>query len=95
VESASGEPPSATVENVPRALARMVAGGVETLLLVSERDPGVAYVDAHFAGDMAALSSLGRFARVDLAGADHTFTALWAQARVSDEVARHLVERHG
>jgi alpha-beta hydrolase superfamily lysophospholipase len=94
VEAEHGEPPSATVENVPRALRKIADNGIETLLVVSERDPGVHYVDTHFAADTAALAGVRGFSRVDLPGADHTFTALWAQARVGDLVAEHLIQKH-
>jgi hypothetical protein len=69
----------------------MAGRGVDTLLLVSRNDPGVAYVDAHAADGMRALAGVPGFRRVDLVGADHTFTPVAMQARVSD----YLTERLG
>src|SRR5262249_51231373 len=46
-QSASG-----TLNDVPACLRLMANGGVDTLLVVSEHDPGVEYVDHHFARGM-------------------------------------------
>jgi alpha-beta hydrolase superfamily lysophospholipase len=89
VESGDGAPPLASVDDVPRTLREMAGRGVDTLLLVSRNDPGVAYVDAHAADGMRALEGVSGFRRVDLVGADHTFTPVAIQARVSD----YLTER--
>jgi alpha-beta hydrolase superfamily lysophospholipase len=91
VESGDGAPPLASVDDVPRTLRDMAGRGVDTLLLVSRNDPGVAYVDAHAADGMRALAGVPGFRRVDLVGADHTFTPVAMQARVSD----YLTERLG
>jgi len=90
VESASAEPPAPSVESVPGTLGMMVQGGVDTFLVVSERDPGIAYVDAHQGGQMRALDSAPRFRRVNLPGADHTFTPVSSQRRVLELVTAHL-----
>ena len=94
VESASTEPPAPSVDSVPGTLGTMARGGVDTLLLVSERDPGVAYVDTHQAGEMGALAVAPGFRRIDLPGADHTFTPVSSQRRVLDLVTVHLAERY-
>jgi alpha-beta hydrolase superfamily lysophospholipase len=80
--------------DVPGCLGRMAARGVDTLLLVSEHDPGVEYVDLHFGARMRALTARPRFRRVDLRGADHTFTSLYMQQIVSDLLTEHLVGGH-
>jgi len=87
---ASAEPPAPSVESVPGTLGTMVQGGVDTFLVVSERDPGIAYVDAHQGGQMRALDDAPRFRRVDLPGADHTFTPVSSQRRVLELVTAHL-----
>ena len=94
VETGDGAPPSAPVNDVPRALRRMAERGVDTLLLVSRNDPGVAYVDAHAADEMRALADVHGFRRVDIDGADHAFTPVDAQERVSDVLTEHLVSRY-
>jgi alpha-beta hydrolase superfamily lysophospholipase len=95
VESASAEPPDVGADSVPGALGTMVRGGVDTLLLVSERDPGIAYVDTHQGDDMKELAARTGFRRIDLPGADHTFTPVSAQRRVLDLVTEHLTQRRG
>jgi alpha-beta hydrolase superfamily lysophospholipase len=90
----SGTPPVAPVEDVPRRLREMSAAGVDTLLVVSRNDPGVAYVDQHAGEAMRAIERAASFRRVDLAGADHSFTSITAQKRVSDVLTEHLVEHH-
>jgi pimeloyl-ACP methyl ester carboxylesterase len=79
---------------VPESLRTMVERGVETLLVVSEEDPGVHYVDVHWGEAMRALEDLRGFRREDVAGSDHNFTSLWSQETVSDLVAAHLTERY-
>jgi hypothetical protein len=72
----------------------MVEAGVDTYLLVSDRDPGISYVDAHFPDEMRQLRDLPGFRRVDISGSDHTFTPVSAQIQVSDLVTRHLTDRY-
>jgi dienelactone hydrolase len=94
VESAEGGvPPTRPVEDVPRALRAMADRGVETLLVVSRNDPGVAYVDAHAADAMRALEGVARFRRVEIEGADHSFTPVAAQRMVIDVLTDHLMTR--
>jgi pimeloyl-ACP methyl ester carboxylesterase len=94
VEAGDGAPPTTAVDDVPRTLRRMAERGVETLLLVSRNDPGVTYVDTHAADAMRALTGAAGFQRVDVAGADHAFTPLDAQERVSNVLTDHLVARY-
>jgi hypothetical protein len=94
VESGIGAPPTAEVEDVPRMLRGMADRGVDTLLLVSRNDPGVAYVDADAATEMKALSDLRSYRRIDVDGSDHTFTPIAVQEYVIDTLSEHLVARH-
>jgi dienelactone hydrolase len=99
VESADGgAPPMTPVEEVPRSLRSMAERGVETLLVVSRNDPGVAYVDLHAGDAMRSLSGIPGipgFRRVDVESADHTFTPISTQKLVSDLLTEHLLARHG
>ncbi len=79
---------------VPESLRRMVERGVDTLLVVTEKDPGVHYVDERWGDAMRALDALPGFRREDISGTDHNFTSLWAQERVSDLVTEHLTRRY-
>jgi alpha-beta hydrolase superfamily lysophospholipase len=79
---------------VPESLRRMVGSGVDTLLVVTEKDPGVDYVDTHWGEAMAALAGLPGFRREDVAGADHNFTSLWSQEKVADLCTEHLTRRY-
>jgi alpha-beta hydrolase superfamily lysophospholipase len=90
----SGVPPATPVEEVPRALRAMTERGVDTLIVVSRNDPGVAYVDAHAVEAMRALEGLPRYQRVDLDGTDHSFTPVTTQKRVSDLLTEHLAARY-
>jgi len=78
---------------VPASLRRMVERGVDTLLVVTEADPGVRYVDERWGDAMRALADLPGFTREDVAGTDHNFTSLWAQDRVADLVTEHVARR--
>jgi dienelactone hydrolase len=81
-------------ETVPGRLQRLSGRGVDTLLVVAPHDPGIDYVDANFAPGMRALAAAPGFQRIEVAGTDHTFTALWAQQRVAELVTEHLVDRY-
>jgi alpha-beta hydrolase superfamily lysophospholipase len=90
----SGAPPTTTsVADVPAALRAMAARGVDTTLVVSRGDPGVAYVDAHAGDAMRALSAVEGFVRFDVEGADHPFTPVMVQQQVSDLLTDHLTSR--
>jgi dienelactone hydrolase len=80
---------------VPVSLRRMVERGVDTLLVVTENDPGVTYVDTHWGEEMRALQTgLPGFRRDEVPGADHNFTSLWSQERLSDLTTDHLRRRY-
>ena len=89
----SGAPPTTPVADVPEALRSMAERGVDTTLVVSRGDPGVAYVDAHAGDAMRDLSSVDGFVRFDLEGADHPFTPVTVQQQVSDRLTERLVAR--
>lgn len=90
----SGTPPTTPVGDVPRTLRGMAERGLDTTLVVSRGDPGVAYVDANAGGEMRGLSSVDGFARFDLEGADHPFTPVSVQAQVLDLLTDRLAARH-
>jgi hypothetical protein len=79
---------------VPESLRRIVERGVDTLLIVSEKDPGVHHVDTRWGDAMRALGDLPGFRREDLPGTDHNFTSIWAQETVIELCAHHLEQRH-
>jgi dienelactone hydrolase len=76
--------------SVPERLRHLCLQGIDVLLVVAPHDPGVDYVDANHAAEMRALRQVTGFRRAEIAGTDHTFTALWAQRRVADLVTEHL-----
>ncbi len=93
VEGGEGAPATASVEDVPRSLRRMAQRGVDTLLVISRNDPGVAYVDAHASESMRDLQGVNGFLRIEIPSADHAFTPMEAQRRVSDALTEHLLAR--
>lgn len=94
VESGDGAPPKGDVGEVPRHLRQMADAGVDALLVVSVGDPGVTYADTHASDAMRALAGVERFQRVDIEGADHTFTPVTTQDRVMDVLTRHLAAKY-
>jgi len=80
--------------DVPACLRLMAQRGVDTFLVVTERDPGVDYVDLHFGKGMRALNQVKGFRRADVKGTDHTFTSLYAQKFVTRTISEHLVKNH-
>ena len=75
-------------------LQQLVERGVDTLLVVTEKDPGVHYVDTHWGEGMRALANTPGFRREDVPGTDHNFTSLWSQEKVSDLCTEHLTRRY-
>jgi alpha-beta hydrolase superfamily lysophospholipase len=80
--------------DVPAVLRTMAQRGVDTLLVTSERDPGIDYVEQHFPKEMKALATLDNYTRLEVKGTDHTFTSLYAQGLVLDKVTAHLASKH-
>ncbi len=89
----AGMPPTTPVSDVPQALRAMAERGVDTTLVVSRGDPGIAYVDRHAADAMHELASVPGFNRFDVEGADHPFTPVTVQAQVSDRLTERLTAR--
>ncbi len=81
--------------DVPACLELMARRGVDTLLVVSAKDPGVDYVDRHFPDRMRALDAVRGFRRQDMPGTDHTFTSVYSQRQLSDLLTEHFVRSHG
>jgi alpha-beta hydrolase superfamily lysophospholipase len=94
VEGGEGSPVTDSVEDVPRTLRTMAERGVDTFLVVSPNDPGVAYVDAHAAGAMRSLADVRGFRRIDIASTDHAFTPVEAQERVSEALTEHVLSHY-
>lgn len=81
---------------VPAGLRQISERGLDAILVVSERDPGIDYVDRHAPAAMReAAAALPRFRRVDVRGTDHTFTTIASQRRVADLVTDEYLSRHG
>ena len=79
---------------VPAGLRQISQRGIDALLVVSERDPGIDYVDRHAAAAMREAEGLPHFRRVDVRGTDHTFTTVASQRRVADLVTDEFLVRH-
>jgi alpha-beta hydrolase superfamily lysophospholipase len=77
---------------VPRTLEAMARRGVDTVLVVSTGDPGTSYVEAHAAAAMRSLSAVPGFRRIDMGGADHSFTPVTSQERLGDLLTEHLAK---
>jgi alpha-beta hydrolase superfamily lysophospholipase len=79
---------------VPAGLRQISERGMDAFLLVSERDPGIDYVDRHASAAMRDAQALPRFRRVDIRGTDHTFTSIASQRRVIDLVTNEYLSRY-
>ena len=82
-------------EDVGADLERISARGVDVLLVFSEGDPGLDFVQRRHARDVRVLERRrSNFAMRIIPGADHTFTRLEARARLSALLTDHLMARH-
>jgi hypothetical protein len=81
-------------QNVPDLFAAITKRGVDALLVVTEHDPGIDYVDTHFGKEMRSLEKISNFRRATFKGTDHTFTSLHAQkvitATITEQLIKHL-----
>lgn len=68
--------------------------GIDALLIVSQPDPGIDFVDRHAPSAMREAQGLPRFARVDIPGTDHTFTTVSSQRRVIELTTSEYLVRH-
>ncbi len=89
-----GEAGAAGAPDVPESIRTLAERGVETLLIATENDPGVDFVDSRFGRAMAELGALTGYQREQVRGTDHTFTSRFAQEHVSQLLANHLAVRH-
>jgi alpha-beta hydrolase superfamily lysophospholipase len=80
--------------DVPDGIRTLTERGVDTLLLATENDPGIDFVDSRFGSTMTDLGRLGGYTREDIRGTDHTFTSRFAQDMVSQRVTDHLSTRY-
>jgi pimeloyl-ACP methyl ester carboxylesterase len=87
-------PNGAPIVDVPADMQRLLDRGVETLLLVGERDVGIMHVEFHFRKEMKALERHRRFHRLTITGVDHLFTSLYAQDVMIEAVTKHLLLVH-
>ena len=67
--------------------------GVDALLIVSQPDPGIDFVDRHAPEAMRNVEQLPGFRRVDIPGTDHTFTTIASQRQVELTTSEYLL-RH-
>ncbi len=67
--------------------------GLDALLIVSQPDPGIDFVDRHAPDEMRNAERLPRFRRVDVPGTDHTFTTIASQRQVELTTSQYLL-RH-
>jgi alpha-beta hydrolase superfamily lysophospholipase len=67
--------------------------GLDALLIVSQPDPGIDFVDRHAPEAMRDAERLPGFRRVDIPGTDHTFTTMASQRQVELTTSEYLL-RH-
>ena len=90
-----GRPVRHDPENVAADFARMSDRGVDVLLVFSEGDPGLDFVQRRYARDLTLLQhDRTNFVMQVVAGADHTFTRRESRARLVRLLTDHLLSRH-
>lgn len=80
--------------NVPECLRQMAENKVDTLVIATEKDPGIHYVDTHYGEAMNALKEVPGYCRIDLKGTDHTFTSCFAQWVVINTITEHMLRKY-
>lgn len=67
--------------------------GTECMLVFGAEDGGIDLMIHHLGHDASLLRGRPRFRLEIVDGADHTFTPLWSQVRLSDLISRHFATR--
>ncbi len=83
------------VENVSRDMKKIVARGIDELMVFSAGDPGLDYLALHATDALAALGKADRFRFEIIEGADHVFTPLSTQNRLHELLTEHIRSRFG
>ena len=85
---------SAPTAGLQSDLRAVVKNGVDSLLILGESEPSLAYLRTHGGGVEKELR--GKGLRVELVPmTDHTFTPLWSQNALHDLVTKYVVETFG
>ena len=79
--------------DVEHAFRRMLRQGTDVLLVFSESDGGLDYLEGHLGQNAEALRGVRRFRFEIVKGADHTFSQRWAQEWLSGLITEHLSTR--
>jgi alpha/beta superfamily hydrolase len=73
----------------------LVDRGVDLLIVFSAGDASIDLVELHAGRELKRLARKGGLQTAVLEGADHTFTPVAAQRRLSDRLTEHLEQRFG
>jgi hypothetical protein len=78
------------VKDVPGCFKKILARGSELLIIVSEGDPGMEYVNIHFQKEINAIEKMPGFKRIYFKGTDHLFTLKHARNQVLRTLSDYL-----
>lgn len=98
VMSVGGPVPLSQMEDSTDVLALfrgLLQRGTRVLMLFSANDGGLDEVETHLGESAARLRGLEHFGFQVVEGADHTFTPMWAQRRLSDLLTQHVLRAYG
>jgi pimeloyl-ACP methyl ester carboxylesterase len=80
-------------DEVLTAFRRLVARDIEALMVYSQGDQGLDYIEAHLGKGIRQLGSRHRLTVQVIEGPDHTFTPLWSQQHLVDVLTPWVAER--
>jgi alpha-beta hydrolase superfamily lysophospholipase len=83
-----------TGEDVGRDLRSLCDRNIDTLLVFSEGDPGIDYLQMHARRELSKLRERPMFRFRIIADADHTFTPVATQGALVELLTDHLVKRY-
>lgn len=79
-----------TPGDIRKSLAGLVDRGTSICILYNDNEPTLAYLEHALRPIRARLESTGRFRLETVGHADHIYSPLWIQERVSNVVLRHV-----
>lgn len=85
----------ATTKNFGKTFERLCNAGTKVLLVYTSNDPGLDYIRHRMGRRLEKLRRHEHFRMIEIAGPDHTFTPLWAQAELERAVVDHFTKTFG
>ena len=84
----------AEATDIERGFKRISMRGASSLVILGKEDGSRDVIEGHLGRDAGAMKNVNGFHMEVWDGADHTFTALWAQRKLTQLIGQYLIDQH-